>query len=534
MAAYVSILEEIPTEGAEHRLQEIFKGIQLLVRKYSKSKSSEAAVNYLKKFMKSLSGNDAIASCLWILGEYSHIFENAVDILEFYAKGLVNYERHVQLQLLNCSVKIYLKINQQTDSKHTILNEEKMDEVMTSLLEKVTEFDNPDLRDRAFIYWRLLSLEDNLKEVFEAMSVKGDTVEMDQYSAIEPDLVDHLIQNIALTSSVFHEKPEKLFPTQKEFDKRAKEEETEGERILEGKSPSKAAAEEQKEPASPEKKGTGEVNIIDLDFGPDASAKEQKGATEVEQPKITVKRGIKKLPIGQQLDKEKNPNSGHQEPTEDNGNLLDLDFSSGNSNGKSSNLGQAGGIQDIQLIDLTIGPGLVETKVNGGKREEEEDLFGVGGIGRKTYQPTHSELVVVLSRNTSGRNGQKGLEIRGAIQSKEGESFLVLEIENLSPVVIESVFDVQLKPNYFYLQPEKLKGVSIGLGVNKTIPVRLMKSPKGVSTPPSYPLSLTVGLKTNYDTFFFDVPCVIHSLIVNPFDFPFNSLKQPNAELRNQ
>lgn len=524
----MNILDEIPKEGAEHRVQEIFKGMQLLLRKYNKISVSEKIVASLKPFMKSLTENDAIASALWILGEYCHIFEDAINILEFYAKGLVNYERNVQLQLLNCSVKIYLKINQSNDSKYSKLNGEKMDELMTSLLEKVTEFDNPDLRDRAFIYWRLLSLEDNLKDVFEAMNVKGQTVIMEQYSAIEPELVEHLIKHIALTSSVFHDKSEKLFPVQHDFDKRGKAEEAEGEGIL-TKSPTSVKQKEPKkeeekaEVPSPTGKGTGEINIIDLDFGPE-NPSEEKGKEE--QPtgssKIGVKRGIKKLPIGQaaRVAGQSSQSSDGNNPISKQADLLDLDFS-GQAKNEPVKLSSGSPGQDLQLIDFDIGAtSSLGINQNGtkGSNQEEEDLFGMvssDASGKKSFEMIQPEKGVVLARSTSGRGGQKGLEIKGVVElQKDGEVFLILEVENLTPLEIGSTFDLQMKPNYFYLQPEKLRGISIPSGVSKTIPVRLMKSSKGVSTSPSYPLAFTVGLKCNLDTFFFDVPCFIHSLVV--------------------
>ena len=52
----------------------------------------------------------------------------------------------VKLQLITATVKLYLK------------KPEKSEELIQNILKMATEeVENPDLRDRAYIYWRMLS-----------------------------------------------------------------------------------------------------------------------------------------------------------------------------------------------------------------------------------------------------------------------------------------------------------------------------------------------------------------------------------------
>jgi AP-1 complex subunit beta-1 len=67
------------------------------------------------------------------------------------------------------------------------------------------ESDNPDLRDRGFIYWRLLSTDPEAAK----MVVLGDkpVIEDDTFK-LDPSLLDILIGQIATLSSVYHKPPE--------------------------------------------------------------------------------------------------------------------------------------------------------------------------------------------------------------------------------------------------------------------------------------------------------------------------------------
>lgn len=61
--------------------------------------------------------------------------------------------KQVQLQLLTATVKLFLK-------KPT----ESAQKMISAVLSCATnETDNPDLRDRAFIYWRLLSTDPEVR-----------------------------------------------------------------------------------------------------------------------------------------------------------------------------------------------------------------------------------------------------------------------------------------------------------------------------------------------------------------------------------
>ncbi|PPS03181.1 hypothetical protein GOBAR_AA17468 [Gossypium barbadense] len=68
------------------------------------------------------------------------------------------------------------------------------------------ETDNPDLRDRAYIYWRLLSTDPEVAAKDVVLAEKP--VISDDSNQLDPSLLDELLANIATLSSVYHKPPD--------------------------------------------------------------------------------------------------------------------------------------------------------------------------------------------------------------------------------------------------------------------------------------------------------------------------------------
>ena len=77
---------------------------------------------------------------------------------------------------------------------------------MQRVLNLATEgTDNPDLRDRGFIYWRLLS---HNPQVARAVVLGEKPTIADDTFALEPALLDQLVYQIATLASIYHKPPE--------------------------------------------------------------------------------------------------------------------------------------------------------------------------------------------------------------------------------------------------------------------------------------------------------------------------------------
>lgn len=108
-------------------------------------------------------------------------------------------ELPVQLQTLNTAVKIYVN------------HPDNFIEQLALLFKISSEnTDNPDLRDRAFIYWRLLNLNDIplAKEII--LGEKPHTQEDEQTGPITADLAAKLIPQLGTITSILWDTEERL------------------------------------------------------------------------------------------------------------------------------------------------------------------------------------------------------------------------------------------------------------------------------------------------------------------------------------
>ena len=173
-------------------VQEAIIVIKDIFRKYPNR--YESIIATLCESLEELDEPEAKASMIWIIGEYAERIENADELLDSFLDTFQEETTQVQLQLLTATVKLFLKTPDNTK------------EMMESGLAMATEeSDNPDLRDRGFVYWRLLSTDPEAARqvvLAEKPTISGDT------SDLEPALLDELIANISTLASVYHKPPE--------------------------------------------------------------------------------------------------------------------------------------------------------------------------------------------------------------------------------------------------------------------------------------------------------------------------------------
>lgn len=111
--------------------------------------------------LEDLDEPEAKASLIWILGEYAEKIDNADELLNTFLSNFQDETVIVQIQILTAIVKLYLK--KPDSSQHLVQN----------VLQNATKnCDNPDIRDRAYIYWRLLSTDPEAAKVGRLPRVK--------------------------------------------------------------------------------------------------------------------------------------------------------------------------------------------------------------------------------------------------------------------------------------------------------------------------------------------------------------------------
>ncbi|KAK8126534.1 uncharacterized protein PG998_002293 [Apiospora kogelbergensis] len=139
----VNALLDLIATKVNYVVQEVIVVIKDILRKYP---GYEGVIPTLCQHIDELDEPDARGSLIWIVGEYAEKISNADDILASFVDGFMEEFTQTQLQILTAVVKLFLKKPSNTQGL-----------VQKVLQQATTENDNPDIRDRAYVYWRLLS-----------------------------------------------------------------------------------------------------------------------------------------------------------------------------------------------------------------------------------------------------------------------------------------------------------------------------------------------------------------------------------------
>lgn len=168
----VNVLLELIATRVSYVVQESIVVIKDIFRKYPQR--YEGIIPTLCASLEELDEPEAKASLIWILGEYADKIDNADELigtfLDNYAEEPIQVSlciidrvarfssggpsKQVQLQALTAVVKLFL---QKPDSAQALVQR------VLALATKTA--DSPDLRDRAYIQWRLLSSDSEAAKV---------------------------------------------------------------------------------------------------------------------------------------------------------------------------------------------------------------------------------------------------------------------------------------------------------------------------------------------------------------------------------
>ncbi|XWS49976.1 hypothetical protein CRYUN_Cryun12cG0048700 [Craigia yunnanensis] len=189
----ISVLLELIKIKVNYVVQEAIIVIKDIFRRYPNT--YESIIATLCENLDTLDEPEAKASMIWIIGEYAERIDNADELLESFLESFPEEPPQVQLQLLTATVKLFLK--KPTEGPQQM--------IQVVLNNATVETDNPDLRDRAYIYWRLLSTD---PEAAKDVVLAEKPVISDDSNQLDPSLLDELLANIATLSSVYHKPPD--------------------------------------------------------------------------------------------------------------------------------------------------------------------------------------------------------------------------------------------------------------------------------------------------------------------------------------
>ncbi|KAL8640719.1 MAG: hypothetical protein Q9228_002395 [Teloschistes exilis] len=181
-----SLLELVATK-VSYIVQEATVVIRNIFRKYPNR--YESIIRVLCENLDSLDEPEAKSAMIWIIGQYADRIENSDVLLDDFLFTWHDETIEVQLSMLTAAVKLFL------------LRPTKGSEIVPKVLKWATEeTDNPDLRDRGYFYWRLIST-DPVTAKSIVMGVKpAITAESEK---LDPATLEEMCLNVGTLATVY-------------------------------------------------------------------------------------------------------------------------------------------------------------------------------------------------------------------------------------------------------------------------------------------------------------------------------------------
>ncbi|XP_076006824.1 AP-1 complex subunit beta-1 isoform X2 [Genypterus blacodes] len=448
----VSTLLDLIQTKVNYVVQEAIVVIKDIFRKYPNK--YESVIATLCENLDSLDEPEARAAMIWIVGEYAERIDNADELLESFLEGFHDESTQVQLQLLTAIVKLFLKKPTETQ------------ELVQQVLSLATQdSDNPDLRDRGYIYWRLLSTDPvAAKEVVLAEK----PLISEETDLIEPTLLEELICHIGTLASVYHKPPSAFVEGSRGVQhKRLPGSAGSGESVESPDTSSAAGVSTEAPTAVIPSQGDLLGDLLNLDLTPPTT-------TGPPPPSSGMQMGAMDL-LGGGLDS-----------------LLGGDL------GGSPAMGAAFGAAPAVM------PASFTAPVGGGL----DDLFDLGGgVGAPMGSYTAPKTVWLPAMKA------KGLEILGTFARRSGVIQMEMTLTNKAMSVMTD-FAVQFNRNSFGLAPAGPLQVLTPLNPNQSIEAALPLNTVGPVMKMEPLNNLQVAVKNNIDVFYFSSQYPISMLFV--------------------
>lgn len=189
-----SLLELVATK-VSYIVQEATVVIKNIFRKYPNR--YESIISVLCEHLDSLDEPEAKAAMIWVIGEYADRIENSDVLLDDFLYSFHDEPIEVQLSLLTATVKLFIQ------------RPTKGQELVPKVLKWATEeTDNPDLRDRGYMYWRMLSTDPELAKKVVMGPKPAITAESEK---LDPATLEEMCLNVGTLATVYLKPVQQVF-----------------------------------------------------------------------------------------------------------------------------------------------------------------------------------------------------------------------------------------------------------------------------------------------------------------------------------
>ncbi|KAL7270217.1 hypothetical protein RUND412_007084 [Rhizina undulata] len=183
----INTLLELVATKVSYIVQEATVVIRNIFRKYPNQ--YESIISTLCENLDSLDEPEAKAAMIWVIGQYADRIENSDVLLEDFLFSFQDEPVEVQLALLTATVKLFIQ------------RPTKGQDLVPKVLKWATEeTDNPDLRDRGYMYWRLLSADPATAKKIVMGEKPPITAETEK---LDPATLEEMCLNVGTLATVY-------------------------------------------------------------------------------------------------------------------------------------------------------------------------------------------------------------------------------------------------------------------------------------------------------------------------------------------
>jgi vesicle coat complex subunit len=191
----INTLLELVATKVTYIVQEATVVIRNIFRKYPNQ--YESIISTLCENLDSLDEPEAKAAMIWVIGQYASRIENSDVLLEDFLFSFADEPVEVQLALLTATVKLFIQ------------RPTKGQELVPKVLKWATEeTDNPDLRDRGYMYWRLLSSDMATAKAIVMGEKPPITAESEK---LDPETLEEMCLNVGTLATVYLKPVQQVF-----------------------------------------------------------------------------------------------------------------------------------------------------------------------------------------------------------------------------------------------------------------------------------------------------------------------------------
>lgn len=192
----VDVFMDLLDFGVDYITEEVVSMFKNILRKYPTQFLD--VVPSISSYFDSLQDEESRCAAIWIIANHSSHLSNRLEIFKSCIKNFTDESSEVKFLILNSAVKFFAR----EQSKET-------EQLCLTLLKDATEnSEDPDFRDTAFMYWRLLSLVGSSGETLFTNEVARDIVDGELpmigiNTKLDPSIVMELELNIGSLLSIY-------------------------------------------------------------------------------------------------------------------------------------------------------------------------------------------------------------------------------------------------------------------------------------------------------------------------------------------